>query len=204
MQYFPYDTTETDALKAADPILGAAIDQLGHPNRPLTPDLFSALVNCIIAQQISIKAAETVWNRMLDRYGGSITAEQIACSCEEEIQSLGMSARKARYIRGIACAVVSGQLDAAALVDADDDQIIRELTALPGIGIWTAEMMMLHSLQRPDILSWNDLGIRRGILRLYAREDISRDEFAELRRRYSPYGSVASIYLWAIAHAYSW
>ena len=200
MQCFPYGTIETEALKAADPILGAAIGRLGHPDRPLMPDLFTALVNCVIAQQISTKAAETVYNRVVDRCGGAVTPEQIAKFSEEEIQSLGMSRRKAGYIRGIAFAFVSGQIDARELRDADEDRIIRELTALPGIGIWTAEMLMLHSLQRPDICSWHDLGIRRGMMRLYGMETVSKKEFEELRRRYSPYGSVASIYLWALAH----
>lgn len=200
MQCFPYGTIETEALKAADPILGAAIDRIGHPDRPLMPDLFTALVNCVIAQQISTKAAETVYNRVIDRCGGAVTPEQIAKFSEEEIQSLGMSRRKAGYIRGIAFAFVSGQIDARELRDADEDRIIRELTALPGIGIWTAEMLMLHSLQRPDICSWHDLGIRRGMMRLYGMETVSKKEFEELRRRYSPYGSVASIYLWALAH----
>ncbi|HJJ96230.1 MAG TPA: DNA-3-methyladenine glycosylase [Methanocorpusculum sp.] len=200
MQCFPYGTIETEALKAADPILGAAIDRLGHPDRPLMPDLFTALVNCVIAQQISTKAAETVYNRVVDRCGGAVTPEQIAKFSEEEIQPLGMSWRKAGYIRGIAFAFVSGQIDARELRDADEDRIIRELTALPGIGIWTAEMLMLHSLQRPDICSWHDLGIRRGMMRLYGMETVSKKEFEELRRRYSPYGSVASIYLWALAH----
>lgn len=200
MQCFPYGTIETEALKAADPILGAAIDRIGHPDRPLMPDLFTALVNCVIAQQISTKAAETVYNRVVDRCGGAVTPEQIAKFSEEEIQSLGMSRRKAGYIRGIAFAFVSGQIDARELRDADEDRIIRELTALPGIGIWTAEMLMLHSLQRPDICSWHDLGIRRGMMRLYGMETVSKKEFEELRRRYSPYGSVASIYLWALAH----
>lgn len=200
MQYFPYGTMETEALKAADPILGAAIDRLGHPDRPLMPDLFTALVNCVIAQQISTKAAETVYGRVVDRCGGAVTPEQIARFSEEEIQSLGMSRRKAGYIRGIAFAFASGQIDARELREADEDRIIRELTALPGIGIWTAEMLMLHSLQHPDICSWHDLGIRRGMMRLYGMETVSKKEFEELRRRYSPYGSVASIYLWALAH----
>lgn len=204
MQYFPYGTRETDALKAADPILGEAIDRLGHPDRPLMPDLFAALVNCVISQQISTKAAETVWGRLLDRCGGLVTADRIAEFPEEEIQALGMSRRKAGYIGGIARAFVSGQIDPVCLAGADDDRIIRELTALPGIGIWTAEMLMLHSLQHPDICSWNDLGIRRGMQRLYGRETLTKSEFDELRRRYSPYGSTASIYLWAVAHAESW
>lgn len=200
MQYFSYGTTEIEALKAADPVLGAAIERLGHPNRPLMPELFPALVNCVIAQQISNKAAETVQGRVTDRCGGTVTPDLVADLTEEEMQALGMSRRKAGYIQGIARAFVSGQIDARKLWEADEDQIVRELTALPGIGVWTAEMLMLHSLQRPDICSWHDLGIRRGMMRLYGMDTLTKAEFDEHRRRYSPYGSVASIYLWALAH----
>ncbi|HJK73653.1 MAG TPA: hypothetical protein O0X34_01490 [Methanocorpusculum sp.] len=111
MQYFSYGTTETNALKEADPILGAAIDRLGHPNRPLMPDIFTALVSSVIAQQISNKAAETVQGRVTDRCGGEVTPDRIAKLTEEEIQSLGMSRRKAGYIRGIALVFVSGQMN---------------------------------------------------------------------------------------------
>jgi 3-methyladenine DNA glycosylase/8-oxoguanine DNA glycosylase len=200
MEYFSYGKTEIEALKAADVILGAAIDRLGHPNQPLMPDLFVSLINCVISQQISTKAANTVQNRTVNRCGGVVTPEQIIQLSEEDIQSLGMSRKKARYIREIALAFVSGQINVNKLRNAEKDQIIMELTALPGIGIWTAEMVMLHSLQHPDICSWNDLGIRRGMMQLYGMKTISKTEFKELRRHYSPYGSVASIYLWAIAH----
>ncbi len=200
MQYFSYGTTETYALKEADPILGAPSDRLVNPNRPLMPDIFTALVNSVIAQQISNKAAETVQGRVTDRCGGEVTPDRIAELTEEEIQSLGMSRRKAGYIRGIALAFVSGQINPQTLRKADENQIVRELTALPGIGVWTAEMLMLHSLQRPDICSWHDLGIRRGMMRLYGLDTLTKAEFDEHRRRYSPYGSVASIYLWVLAH----
>jgi DNA-3-methyladenine glycosylase II len=200
MEYFSYGTTEIEALKTADIILGSAIDRLGHPNQPLMPDLFVALVNCVIAQQISTKAANTVQGRMVDQCGGTVTPKQIIQFSEEDIQSLGMSRKKARYIQEIALAFISGQINVEKLRNAEDDQIITELVSLPGIGIWTAEMLMLHSLQRPDICSWNDLGIRRGMMQLYGMETISKAEFKELRRHYSPYGSVASIYLWAVAH----
>lgn len=201
MQYFSYGDAEIAGLKERDPLLGAAIDRLGRPKRPIIPDLFSALVNSIIAQQISAKAAETVWNRVLDAYGGEITPENVAKTDPLWIQKLGMSHRKAGYIRRVADTVLSGDLDIAGLPEMTDEEIIiAALVSLPGVGVWTAEMMLLHSLERPDVVSGRDLGIRRGMMRLYQLSSLSADEFAEYRRRYSPYGSVASIYLWEIAH----
>ncbi|MDR3102382.1 MAG: DNA-3-methyladenine glycosylase 2 family protein [Methanocalculaceae archaeon] len=204
MQYFIYGEDEITFLKKRDPILGTAIDRLGLPDCQVIPDLFTALVNSVVAQQISTKATETVWGRMLDCYGGDITADRISRSTQEEVQKFGMSRRKAGYIKGIADAIASGRLDVSALAKKSDDQIIKELITLPGIGVWTAEMALLHSLERPDVLSWNDHGIRRGIMRLYHMDTLSKNEFAELRRRYTPYGSIASIYIWAVAHAASW
>ncbi len=204
MQYFSYGDTEITGLKARDPILGAAINRLGHPNRPVIPDLFSALIYSVVGQQVSAKAAETVWGRMKDAYRDSITPETIAAAGADEIQQFGMSKRKAGYICGIADAAVSGRLDTSSLREKADEQILQELTALPGVGVWTAEMMLLHSLERPDILSRHDLGIQRGIMRLYNLPSLSKAEFEELRARYSPYGSVASIYLWEISHTNSW
>ncbi|HJK01099.1 MAG TPA: DNA-3-methyladenine glycosylase 2 family protein [Methanocorpusculum sp.] len=200
MRYFPYGPIETDALKKADPILGSAIEQLGHPNRPLIPDMFTALIHYVIAQQISTKAAKTVMNRIINRCEGNITPKKMMEFSKEDIQAFGISWKKADYIQEIAFAFISGKINTRELQNSEEKQIIQTLTALPGIGIWTVEMLMLHSLQRPNICSWTDLGIRRGIMRLYGIKTISKTEFEKLRRHYTPYGSVASIYLWEVAH----
>jgi DNA-3-methyladenine glycosylase II len=119
------------------------------------------------------------------------------------IQSCGMSARKARYIRGLADRVVSGALDLERLKILSDEEAIRELIACAGIGIWTAEMLLIFSYQRPDIVSWSDLGIRRGMMYLYGLETLSKAQFQIYRERYAPYGTMASFYLWAIANEHS-
>ena len=93
-----------------------------------------------------------------------------------------------------------GELDLAGLRSLSDADVILRLTALPGVGRWTAEMYLLFSLQRPDVVSWGDLAIRRGMMNLYGLTTLSREEFDRYRRRYSPYGSVASLYLWAVSH----
>ena len=167
--------------------------------REVTPDLFTALISSIASQQISAKAAETVWARMEDRFG-AITPATIASATVEAIQQCGMSLRKAGYIRGIGVAVTEGHLDLPGLRDLPDSEVIARLSALKGVGTWTAEMILIFSLERPDVVSWDDLAIRRGMMTLYGKTTLARAEFEKYRKRYSPYGSVASLYLWEISH----
>jgi DNA-3-methyladenine glycosylase II len=111
-----------------------------------------------------------------------------------------MSMRKAGYIRGIGEAVASGRLDLDVLREFPDNEVITRLLALNGVGVWTAEMLLIFSMERPDVLSWGDLAIRRGMMRLYGRDTLDREVFERYRKRYSPYGSIASLYLWEISH----
>jgi DNA-3-methyladenine glycosylase II len=199
MQIFRYGSTEIDHLRVRDKKLGRAIDEIGMIERRVIPDIFTALVASVASQQVSAKAAETVWGRMEKRFG-TITPDTIAAATAEEIQQCGMSMRKAGYIKGIGDAVARGDPDLAALPALTDDEVIARLTALDGVGVWTAEMMLIFSMQRPDVVSWGDLAIRRGMMRLYGKEILDRTAFDRYRRRYSPYSSVASLYLWEISH----
>jgi len=197
---FKYTHEATDYLTMRDPELGKAIKRIGAIERRVMPDLFKGLMSSIIAQQISAKAAETVWGRFEKLAGDHVTPASVYKLDVEEIQKQGMSTRKASYLKEIARRVHEGELDLEALTHLSDQDIIKQLKALPGIGIWTAEMLMIFSLQRPDILSWDDLAIRRGMMNLYGLESLDRSTFEETRMRYSPYGSVASLYLWALSH----
>ena len=199
MHTFRYGEEAASHLKKRDKKLGAAIDEIGHIEREVTPDLFIALIASVASQQISAKAAKTVWNRMEDRFG-TITPKIIASAAIEEIQQCGMSMRKAGYIRDIGKTVEGGRLDLAGLHECSDDEVIGQLTALDGVGVWTAEMLLIFSMERPDVVSRGDLAIRRGMMRLYKKESINRAAFDRYRKRYSPYGSVASLYLWEISH----
>ena len=198
MRVFPYGETEVQYLSSRDPLLGQAIARIGRIERPLEPDLFAPLASGIVSQQVSKKAAATVWKRMQARFG-AITATTLCEAGLEELQQCGLSWRKAGCILNAARAVAYGELDLEALPELDDEEVIRRLTALPGIGLWTAEMILIFSLQRPDILSWGDLAIRRGMAKLYGEHPVNREMFERHRRCYSPYGSVASLYLWRIA-----
>jgi DNA-3-methyladenine glycosylase II len=110
-----------------------------------------------------------------------------------------MTFRKAEYIKDFACKVLSGEFDIESLPDKSDDELIARLSALKGIGVWTAEMIMTFCMQRPDIFSFGDLAIHRGLRMLYHHKNVDKKLFEKYRRRYSPYGTVASLYIWAIA-----
>ncbi len=198
MQIFEYGQKEIDYLKSKDKKLGAAIDRIGMIKRRITPDPFTAIISSVVSQQISGKAAATVWNRLLDLLG-SIDPESIAKAEMSEIQGCGMSERKAGYIKGIAEAAISGEVDFATLHTLTDEEIIKKLSSLHGVGVWTAEMLLIFSLCRPDVVSYKDLAICRGMMKLYGLKELPKEKFERYRKRYSPYGSVASLYLWALS-----
>lgn len=197
-KYFAYGKTETDYLTERDPVLGAAIARIGHIDREVIPNLFTALVNSIAGQQISGKALATVWARLCDRLR-EITPGTILATGEDGLRACGMSGRKAGYMLAAAHAVQDGTINIHSLVDKSDDEIIKTLTALPGVGRWTAEMLLIFSLERPDVLAFDDFGIRKGLCRLYGLEELTRVQFEEYRARYAPYATVAGLYLWEIA-----
>ena len=198
MEIFKYGEKEINYLKKKDKKLAAAIERIGHIEREIIPDLFTALISSIVGQQISAKAADTVWNRILLCLG-EITPETIYTASAEEIQKCGMSMRKANYIKNIGDTVKSGFLNIAEFPMLSDEEIIKRLSALNGIGVWTAEMLMIFSMERPNVLSFGDLAIRRGIMKLYGLKELDKAKFEIYKKRYSPYGSVASLYLWRIS-----
>nr|WP_249192741.1 DNA-3-methyladenine glycosylase [Yersinia sp. Marseille-Q3913] len=179
--------------------MAAAIDRLGMIARPLSPDLFAALIRNIVDQQISVKAALTV-NARLVVLLGAITPITIAQASAGAIQGCGMTMKKAGYIKGAAEAALDGSLDLAAIAQLPDNDVITQLSSLNGVGVWTAEMLLISSLSRPDVLSWGDLAIRRGMMNLYRHKTLPRERFEIYRRRYTPYGTTASLYLWALSH----
>jgi DNA-3-methyladenine glycosylase II len=198
VELFSYGRAEIDYLKRRDKKLGAAIDRIGLIEREIGPDPFASLVMSVVAQQISNKAARAVRGRLRELLV-EITPERIAGVDSADIQRCGLSARKAGYIKGIAEAAMGGRVDFPRLNEMGDDEIILALSSLHGIGVWTAEMLLIFSLCRPDIVSWGDLAIRRGMMNLYGLKKLTRAQFDRYRKRYSPYGSVASLYLWALS-----
>ena len=193
--YFEYGDTEIEYLKRKDKKLGEAIAHIGHIYREVDADIFQSVVHQIIGQQISNAALATVWGRFRDMVGDETVLKYQA----EELKGLGMSFRKAEYIRNFAEKVCQGELDLEELCQMDDQKVIKTLSSLRGIGVWTAEMLLIFCMQRPDVLSYGDGAILKGMQILYHHRKIDKNLFEKYRKRYSPYGSVASLYLWAIA-----
>lgn len=196
--YFQYGDKETEYLKKKDKVFGEVIEKIGHIKREVDIDLFSSVIHHIIGQQISTKAQATIWRRMKEQFG-EVTAESIVAADIPELQSFGMTFRKAEYIKDFAGKVQSSAFDLEGISRLPDNEAIKMLAVLKGIGVWTAEMILLFCLQRPDIFSFDDLAIQRGLRMVYHHRKIDRKLFEKYRRRFSPYCSVASLYLWAVA-----
>ncbi|KTD84740.1 DNA-3-methyladenine glycosylase family protein [Paenibacillus etheri] len=197
-KFFEYGQAEIDYLGSVDPVLGAAMARMGKVERVIIPDLFTALIYAIVGQLISVKAVRTIWTRMQAQFG-EITPQQLAIHTADEIQGSGMTMKKALCIHDISNLVVQGDFKLEELYGLPDQEVIQKLMNLKGIGKWTAEMMLINCMERPDVVSWGDIAIRRGMIKLYGLDTLTKEQFEQYRLRYSPLGSVASIYLWEIS-----
>lgn len=195
---FKYGNKEMEYLKLRDKRLGEVIDRIGPIRWMVEPDLFSAVVRNIISQQISGKAAESILARVENALG-EITPDAVSKTSMDAFNSCGVSCRKASYIKDFADRILAGDIDLDAIAKMPDADAIATLTSLHGIGVWTAEMLLLFTLQRPDVLSYGDLGIQRGMRMVYRHRKITKELFEKYRRRLSPCGSVASLYFWEVA-----
>ena len=198
MEYFEYSDIEIEYLKSRDPVLKQVIEQIGIIKRAVIPDLFAALVNSIVGQQISTKAHQTIWQRINNSFS-PITPANFKSLSAEELQKCGITMKKAHYIKEITGRIISDQLDLERLADLSNEEVIEQLCELPGIGRWTAEMILTFSLQRKDIISYSDLAILRGMRMVYHHRRITPQLFTKYKRRYGPYATIASLYLWAVA-----
>ena len=197
MKIFRITERARDSLCRQAPEFRQIAAQTRLESFPCNTDLFLGLVQSIVSQQLSVKVADVICQR-LETLLGKITAENLLSATFEDLRSCGLSGRKIEYLRGIAEACENGTVDFKSLAKKPDEEIIRELVKLKGVGVWTAEMLLIFSLGRPDVLSYSDLGIRKGIMMLNGLSSLTEEEFALYRKRYSPYGTLASLYLWRI------
>ena len=195
---FQYGEKEIAYLKQKDKRLAEVIDKIGKVEREVDSDLFSAVVHHIISQQISTKAQATIWKRIQDHLG-AVNADTILAAGINRLQSFGISFKKAEYITDFAAKIKNGTFDLEEIWNKTDDEAITELTSLKGIGVWTAEMILLFCMQRSNVFSYGDLAVLRGMRMVYHHWKIDRKLFEKYRRRLSPYCSVASLYFWAVA-----
>lgn len=198
VRYVEYGDDAVAYLSERDPRMADAIARIGHVWRVRDDDLFQAVVHSIVGQQISTRAQATVWARMRDGLG-TVDAAHVAAASVEELQAFGMTYGKAGYIHDFALHVQDGSFDIAAVERMGDDEAIEALASLRGVGRWTAEMILTFCLNRPDVFAYDDLAIQRGLRMLYHHRRITQKLLERYRRRFSPYCSVASLYLWEVA-----
>lgn len=189
-------------LTNADATLGGLIATYGtlppeREGRPAHDDHYGALLRSITNQQLSVAAARTIYNRMLDRFGGHPpTPEQILADDPEDLRSVGLSRPKIGYLRSLAEHVLAGELELHRLDELPDEEVIAELVAVKGLGEWTAHMFLMFQLERPDVMAPGDLGIRRAIERAYSLEEPDRETLERLADRWRPHRTLACRYLW--------
>jgi DNA-3-methyladenine glycosylase II len=190
-------------LRRADPVMGRLIDQHGGPlpaeldgRRP--DDHYAALVRSITGQQLSVKAAAAIWRRVEQRYGGTPSPRQILADDPDEMRvACGFSRAKVTYLRSLAEHVLSGELELQRLHRLPDGEVLRELTAIKGIGEWTAQMYLIFTLSRPDVLPTGDLGVRNAAMRAYhLAAPPQPTELTAIAEPWRPHRTRACLYLW--------
>lgn len=186
----------TEHLSSSDRQLALLIDLVGEYTLVLRTDYFASLVRSIIGQQLSVKAAGTIW-RKTAAVCGNLTPENILTKNDEELRQAGLSRPKISYIKDLSHRVLNRELDFERLCHLEDEHVISALTGVRGIGKWTAEMFLIFSLGRLDVLSVDDVGLRRSVAWLYRlNKPPGAAEMQEYGERWKPYRTVASLYLW--------
>jgi DNA-3-methyladenine glycosylase II len=191
-------------LAAADPVMAELVERVGplavdqrRRGRP-TDDLYGALLRTIVGQQLSVAAARTIYGRVLDIYDGEVpTPKQVLATDVADLRGAGLSGRKAEYIRDLAAHVESGELEIDRLREMPDEEVIAEIVAVRGLGRWSADMFLMFTLGRPDVLPVDDLGIRRAIKLAYGLDELpAAAEMERIAEPWRPHRTLACMYLW--------
>lgn len=191
-------------LRAADPVMGRLIDELGPPDEALRRrgrrpgDAYGALVRSIVGQQLSTKAARSIFERLVELFGGHTpTPRQLLGADPEEVRAVGLSRAKVAFLRDLAEHVEDGELELERLPELPDEQVAEQLTAVRGLGPWTVDMFLIFHLGRPDVLPVGDLGIRRAAQLAYELEELpDAGRLTTLAEPWRPHRSLACLYLW--------
>jgi DNA-3-methyladenine glycosylase II len=191
-------------LRAADAVLAGVIDDvgvdgLGDPRAGRPPDHYGALVRSIVGQQLSTSAARAIFGRLSERYGGRAPtpAEVLSDNPDEMRTAAGLSHAKVRYLRSLAEHVLDGSLDLESLDVLPDDEVIAQLTAVKGIGLWSAQLYLMFHLQRPDVVAVGDLGLRKAVMQRYKLPSLPDAPTMEaIAEPWRPYRTLASRFLW--------
>ena len=186
-----------DHLKKSDAILASIIARVGPCKMAYRDPTFEMLARAIVFQQLSTKAARTIYGRLEEAAGGALTPESIQNLSVGEMRRAGLSRQKLGYIRDLAEHAISGKVDFAKLPAMSDEEVIASLTDIKGVGVWTAHMFLIFALRRPNVLAVGDLGVRTAIQRHYKKRVLPKPQHIEkLAVNWRPYCSYACWYLW--------
>ncbi len=184
-------------LCSVDPVMARLIAEIGHPRRRQRPPNFESMARAIVFQQLHGKAASTIYQRLLEAAGGALTPDSILALSEASLRAAGLSRQKLGYLRDLAARTASGELDFARIPCLNDDEIIGYLTRVKGIGVWTAQMFLIFSLQRPDVMPTADFAINMAIKKHYRKRRVLKPkQTLQLAERWRPYRTLACLYLW--------
>ncbi len=180
-----------------DPILEKIIDSVGDYSLKKRNHHFAVLVESIVSQQLATRAAEAIFRRFKDLYPKFPTASDILATKKSKLRSVGLSGMKIEYIKDLAKKVEQGKIKTRTLSKMSDEEVISYLTQVKGIGRWTAEMFLIFSLGRQDVLPVHDLGLRKGVQMAFSFSRLPEpSEVENLGKRWKPYRSIATWYLW--------
>jgi DNA-3-methyladenine glycosylase II len=186
-------------LAANDPVMAGLIETFGTPDINPHGDHYKQLLGSIIGQQLSVKAAASIRGRVLDFFGGQPTPQQLIDADKEKLRGFGLSYAKVNYVKDLAQHIIDGRLDMKHVSSLPNDELIDQLVAVKGIGVWSAHMFMIFGLGRLDILPVGDLGVRKGAMQLYKLRQLpspARLEKLAKQNGWTPYQSIAAWYLW--------
>jgi DNA-3-methyladenine glycosylase II len=184
-------------LKRSDPILRAIIERIGPCRMEFGPPEFHSLAEAILYQQLNGKAAVTIFKRFAALAGEPLTPAGILKLTDEQMRSVGLSKQKSSYLRDMAERALSGQLDFRKLHEMSDDEVIKHLTQVKGVGVWTAQMFLIFTLKRPNVLPTGDFGVQSAIKKHYRKRKLPKPaQMEKLAKPWEPYRSIACWYLW--------
>ena len=184
-------------LMKQDRIMRKLIPKYGDGILGSRGDAFTTLARSIVGQQISVAAAQSVWNRTLETLQHEVTPARVLKTKQEDLRASGLSNRKVEYIRDLADHFHHGRLHTEQWTKMDDEDLIKELSSIRGIGRWTAEMFLIFNLMRPNVLPLDDIGLIRAIsINYFSGEPVSRHEAREVAANWAPWRTVATWYMW--------
>ena len=184
-------------LKKSDPVLRAIIEKVGPFRMEFDEPAFHSLAEAIVYQQLNGKAAAKIFDRFAALTGDPVTPKGIDKLTDEQLRSVGLSKQKSSYLRDMAERAIRGELDFSRLADMTDVEVIKHLTQVKGVGVWTAHMFLMFSLRRPNILPTGDFGVQTAIKKHYKKRKLPKPlQMEKIAKCWEPYRSIACWYLW--------